>query len=56
MPAVDTASLAADYQLRVLKVVDDFHITLLTGEFINRQTRPATLQQMILAEVQPKRR
>lgn len=43
-------STGRPYQL--LKVFDDFHVTMLTGEFINRKTREAAVNKKYLLKMQ----
>gem|GEM_PF-4683077 len=43
-------SIGKPYQL--LKVFDDFHVTMLTGKFINRKTREAAVDKKYLLKIE----
>jgi hypothetical protein len=40
-------------QVTILKEFSDFHISQLSTQFINYETRPATLQQYVIARITP---
>lgn len=50
-PASELERLKTDYHAEVLKSFEYYHITKLTGKFINAKTRPQVLEQFYLVKI-----
>ncbi|WP_293309847.1 ArnT family glycosyltransferase [Pedobacter sp. UBA5917] len=51
IPATELERLKTDYHAEVLKSFKYYHITKLTGKFINAKTRPQVLEQFYLVKI-----
>ena len=51
-PESELERLKKDYNIRILKSFEYYHITKLTGKFINAKTRPQVLERFYLVRIQ----